>query len=297
MRRIRRNRRRLGPFWRRLPSPRAGARALWHAIWHALWRGMRRGLPAIAVASAAALLFCSGYWAYRVVTSSPHFAVAAIEVEGNQSLTDAEVQAHIGLDPAYRYNLFRLDLDAIEDALETDPWIAHAHARRKLPDTLIVEIAEHQPAALVEMDGLYLADAGGLVFARALTERGHGRGLPVITGISREQYVGSPEAAQAAIHRALEAAQLYTGGSSETPRPRLGEIHIDPRRGITFFTYDNATAVRIGRGSLDTLHARLRAFDEAWQALVPEERARVRVVYADTSPRPDRITVGFEENR
>lgn len=289
MRRIRRNRRRLGPFWRRLPSIRTCARAA--------WRGLRQGLPAIVVAGGAALLFCSGYWAYRVVTSSPHFAVAAVEVEGNQALSDGEVRARLGLDPAYRYNLFRLDLEAIEDRLETEPWIALAHARRRLPDTLVIEIEENQPAALVEMDGLYLADAGGQVFARALTERGHGRGLPVVTGITREQYVDSPEAAQAAIRRALEAARLYAESSPDTPRPRLGEIHIDPRRGITFFTYDNATAVRIGRGSLDTLHARLRAFDEAWQALVPEERARVRVVYADTSPRPDRITVGFEENR
>lgn len=265
----------------------------------AVWRWMRRGLPAIAVTTGACLLFLSGYFAYRVVTTSPGFAVQSIELRGNEILSEAQVEAILGLDPAYRYNIFRIDLTAMQAALESDPWVASAFVQRELPDTLLVDIEENQPVALVEMDGLYLADATGQVFLRARVERGDGQGLPVITGITREQYVANPETARAALRQALAAAHVYESRSAQdgASRPALGEIHLDPRRGITFFTYDTATAVRVGHGSLDVLSARLRAFDTAWQALMPEERARVRVVYADTSPRPDRVTVGFEDDR
>lgn len=291
MRRARRNRKRPEPFWRRLPAPGICARAAWH--------GIRRSMPAIVVTASACVLFLSGYFGYRFVTSSARFDVAAVEVRGNRILSDARVRAVLGLDPAARYNIFRLDLETMRAALEAEPWVAGASLQRELPATLLVDIEENQPAALVEMDGLYLTDATGQVFLRARVERGDGDGLPVITGITREQYVDDPAIAQAAIRRALAAAEMYADGSARADgsRPGLGEIHIDPRRGITFFTYDTATAVRVGHGSLDVLGARLRAFDAAWQALQPEERARVRVVYADTSPRPDRVTVGFEENR
>ena len=161
--------------------------------------------------------------------------------------------------------------------------------RRELPDRLIVTIVENRPAALVALGGLYLADDQGKIFKRAAIDRGDGAGLPVITGIPRARFIEDPAAVEAEIRRALAARAVYRNGA----RPRLGEIHVDDRRGITFLTYEDALAIRVGNGSSQTLARRLHTFDIAWASLEAETRAAAHVVYVDNTTRPDRVTVGF----
>lgn len=292
-RRARRNRKRAAPIWRRLPRRGELGDAARGA-----WRWIRQGLPAIVAVVGVSAVAAGACVGYRVATSSERFAVRSVELRGNRILPAERLREVVGLEhlaapdrARLGPNIFQLDLAEMEAALEAEPWIAAATVRRRLPGTLVVEVEENRPAALVEMDGVYLVDGQGVVFARAVIERGDGDGLPVITGIAREDYAAEPAAAQARIRRALEAARLYAEGAAH--RPALGEVHVDAYRGITFFTHDTATAVRVGHGSPEALRARLRAFDLAWQALAPEERAQVRVVYADARKQSDRVTVGF----
>jgi cell division protein FtsQ len=237
-------------------------------------------------------LGAGGYYGYHFITTSQRFAVRAIEVHGNEAVTTAELHALLAVAPGD--NIFAIELGAMTRAIESDPMIARASVRRELPGTLIVEVEENQPAALVELGGLYLADREGRVFKRAAIERGEGRGLPVITGLSRAAYVSEPEAVHAEIREALGAAELYQSGEDAFERPALGEINLHRRHGITFTTYESAVALRVGRGDLQALRERLHAFDIAWQALTPRERHQARIVYADASTRPDRVTIGFE---
>jgi cell division protein FtsQ len=237
-------------------------------------------------------IVAGGYYGYHFITTSERFAVRAIEVHGNEAVTAAEIQALMGVAPGD--NIFAIELGAMTRAIESDPTIARASVRRELPGTLIVEVEENQPAALVELGGLYLADREGRVFKRAAIERGDGRGLPVITGLSRAAYVSEPEAVHVEIREALGAAELYQSGEDAFERPALGEINLHRRHGITFTMYERAVALRVGRGDLQALRERLHAFDIAWQALTPRERHQARIVYADASTRPDRVTIGFE---
>jgi cell division protein FtsQ len=258
-------------------------------------------MPALIAVLGMGVLVTGSCVGHHVITTSSRFAVRAIEIQGADSVPLARLHALIGLRPESLAvkpgpNIFELDLADMAEALESEPRVATAAVRRRLPSTLVVEIAEDQPAALVEMDGMYLADASGRVFARALIERGDGEGLPVVTGIPREDYAADPRAAEARIRRAEEAARAYAEQEDRAPaRPTLGEVHVDRRRGITFFTHETATAVRVGHGSPEVLRARLRAFDLAWQSLSPDERARVRIVYADARKQPDRVTISFAD--
>lgn len=296
MRRSRRNRKRTAPFWQRLPTRAEIAQAL-----QLVRQWLRQGMPALIAVLGIGALATSSCVGYHVITTSERFAVRALEIEGAKSVPPARLHALIGLRPEALANkpgpnIFALDLAAMAEALESEPRVATAAVRRRLPGTLVVEIEEDQPAALVEMDGMYLADAAGRVFARALIERGDGEGLPVITGIPREDYAASPQAAEERIRRAQEAARAYAEQDDHAPaRPTLGEVHVDRHRGITFFTHETAVAVRVGHGSPEVLRARLRAFDLAWQSLAPEERARVRVVHADARKQPDRVTISFAD--
>jgi len=272
------------PFRERMPGPRA--------ILQKLGRACRSVLPAILAVVVTASLCAGAYAGYRWLTSSQRFAIATLEIRGNTHLREAQLRSLLGV--AEGDNIFGFSLSRLEHKLERDPWIATANLRRRLPDHLIVEVTEEYPAALVDLDGLYLAEAGGRVFKRASLPLGEGLGLPVITGLAREDYLRDREATAARIRAALAVARAY---SADGKRPALGEIHLDARRGTTLLTYENAIAVRVGHSKGQALAERLRVFDAAWASLTPQERQDARVVYVDNTIRPDRVTVGYEETR
>lgn len=82
-------------------------------------------------------------------------------------------------------NLFAADLSRLQDELEELAWVQAAHPKRRLPDTLLVQIVERVPAALIKRaDRFYLADAEG----RLLDELGPKHAaydFPVLTGLDQ----------------------------------------------------------------------------------------------------------------
>ncbi len=267
--------------WRdRLPSGKA--------IGGACGRALRRTGPALIGLAAITAVCATAWFGYHWLTTSDRFAVEVIEVRGAERLSADRVRELSGVDIGD--NVFLVDLGGVARSLESEPWISSATAKRELPHRIVVEITERTPAALVELGGLYLADADGLAFKRAAIERGEGQGLTVITGIAREDYLADETAAQAAIRAAHETAAEYERGQD---RPALGEVHVDPRRGITLVTYATALSLRLGKTSDGALPQRLAAFDAAWGALDDQERAAARVIFMDNQTNPDRITVRF----
>ncbi|HUH05611.1 MAG TPA: FtsQ-type POTRA domain-containing protein [Kofleriaceae bacterium] len=282
----RRRNRRLGlPLRARVPS-----RA---AIGRAVVRAGRAALPAVIAFAVAGGVGAGGYYGYHWLTRSERFAITEIEVRGAERLDPAHIRALIGV-PEHatgaEANIFRLGLAEVEHRLQADPWIASAEVSRQLPSRLIVELREEHAAALVELDGLYLADAQGRVFKRAQVEVGEGLGLPIITGVPRKAYLTHPEVAREAIRTCLEALRVY---QRDRARPVVAEVHFDARRGITFHSYDGAMAIRVGDGDAEQIDRRLDTFDVAWAALSDDERQGARVVYVDNATQPDRVTVGF----
>ena len=290
------NRRRPGSVWSRLPKS--------GAIADACGRALRRSVP-VAAAVAALVALGGGAWAgVRWLTTSPRFAITAITVQGAHRVASDDLRAqlpiHIG------DNVFA-GLAGTVRAVRANPWVAAAEVRRILPHTIAIEIREHTAAAIVELGGLYLADASGHPFKRADLEAGEAEGLPIITGIERTAYAASPEAVAATVRGALDAASEWQAAA----RPAIGEVHVDPHGAVTLHTYDPAIAIQLGAlDALDapraprtpgapeapggTLGARMHTFDAAWAALSDAERARARSIHLDA--RPDHVTVAFAKD-
>lgn len=272
-------------MWRRLPEivPSASDAKSW----------VSRTLPITLAVLVSATLIVGVVIGHGFITSSDRFAIRSLDVRGNHAVSDARIAQLLGVEDGD--NIFEAGLDRMAQTLERDPWISDAMVRRGLPDTLIVEIEENRPATLVELGGLYLADARGSVFKRAAIERGEGAGLPIVTGLSRDDYIERPDDVQRAILQALDAMASY---HDDETRPAVGEAHVHPRHGITLITRDNAVSVRLGRpgnGDEASMSERLHAFDLVWQALSPAERQRARAIYADDRSRSERVTVAFGE--
>jgi cell division protein FtsQ len=270
------NRRRPGTVWSRLPKPGALA--------DACGRALRRSLPAVAAALAVALLGGTGWVGYRWLTSSPRFAITAIDVRGHRHVDPDELRALLPVGPGD--NVF-VELADLARVVRAHPWVATAQVQRILPHTIAIDLEEHVAAAVLDLGELYLIDAAGRPFKRA--ETGETDGLPTLTGLDRATYTAHPDAAAATARDAIAAFERWRSAD----RPAIGEIHVDAHRAVTLHTADRATAIQLGALG-DALAARMRTFDTAWASLGDAERARARAVHLDA--RPDHVTVAFAKD-
>jgi cell division protein FtsQ len=255
------------------------------AIADACGRALRRGLPAIIAGAILVAVGGTAYAGYRFVTTSNRFAITQITIQGNRHLSTEQIRGILPVEPGD--NVFAADLAAATRALRGNPWISSAEVHRILPHTLVVDVREHEPAAIVDLGGLYLVDSAGHPFKRADLGDGDGAGLPVITGIDRDEYLANPDVVARAVQDALVALASWR---SEPSRPAIGEVHLDPHGGLTLRTYDRAIEIELGAISA-ALPARMQIFDAAWAELGDTERARTRAIHLD----PDHVTVALKD--
>lgn len=273
-----RNRKKTGPIWTRMPKPAV--------IADACGRALRRSIPALVGAGVLLAVGGSAWAGYRFVTTSPRFAITDIEVQGNHHVTAEHVLARL---PAHRGdNVFTADLSAIVGALRSDPWVASAHAYRMLPHTLAIEIVEHEPVAIADLgDTAYLVDTDGRAFKR-IADADQGLDLPRVTGIDRAAYIANPGAIAAQVRAALAALTTWRAGADG--RPTVNELHLDARGALALRTATAATDIELGAMD-DDLAARMQTFDAVWASLDDAERASARAVHLDT--RSDHVTIAF----
>jgi cell division septal protein FtsQ len=246
------------------------------------WAALSRWRRSLLIAGVAAAL-AGGAWVGRwYVTHSRHFAVRTVRVSPTAHVTAEALIARAGV--PLGVNLFAVDREEVARAVSQEPWVQRVHVRRELPATLMLDVVERTAACSVALGALYLSDADGTVFKRATPEEA--AALPVVTGLSREDWVGQSDHARAAVRQAMQAVTAWRSGGHE--RPPLGEVHIDRIAGVTVYT-DRGVGVRIGVVD-DTLAERLRRFDVVTAALA-ESGEEPRLVYVDNRARPDRVTV------
>lgn len=231
----------------------------------------------LMVMAAVALSLLAGRQLVRHVIASPRFAVREIRVAATTHLSAEEIQAQAGVEIGDR--LLTVDPDRVAARLATHPWIASARVRRELPSMLAIDVTERQAVASALMGALYLLDDSGRPFKRATFEEADG--LPVITGVTREQYAGLRSASEAVFREAL--ALLHAYGN----RPKLSEIHVDPRMGFSLVLLDGAGEIRLGRGDTGEKLAR---FDRIVSGLGARGPAALATVYLDGAP-GDRVTL------
>jgi len=245
-------------------------------------RAVRRAVPAVVATTVVTALGTGLWFGYQFVTTSDRFAIDHIEIRGADRLSPELVRSTLPIHQGD--NLITADLDAARLALRDEPWIATADVRRQLPDTLIVEIKEHSPAVVVELEHLYLADAAGHPFKRAApAERSD---LPLVTGIPRADYTRDPEGTA---HRVLAALDVLRQWHT-ADRLAIRELHYDVHGGLALIAREPELVIELG--ATGDMALRLRTFDAVWSALSTDERTQTRTIHLDT--RLDHVTVSFK---
>ena len=228
----------------------------------------------VAVLAVLAGAGWGGRWTVRHVVDSPRFQVKQIDIAATQHVRREELLALSGVSLGDR--LLSVDTDAVAARVATHPWVAAAQVKRHLPSVLHIEIVERRAAAAASLSGLYLVDENGRPFKRARMDEVEG--LPVLTGIGREQYAKLPDASAAVFREALALLDDYR---VRPGRPGLSEVSIDPRFGFTLILLEGGAEIRLGRGEYSKKLAR---FDQILEAVEKEHLgglSAVRVVNLD----------------
>lgn len=211
----------------------------------------RRTLPAVAGVLALALAGAAAAWWWQ----QAHWPVAAVRIDGPVAHVDREDMKAV-IARHTRAGFFALDLGALRQDLLALEWVRAASLRRVWPDTLRVEVREHEPAATWNGDAL--VSTRGAVFdpgAAAI------EGLPALTG---------PEGQGGAMLERLDGFARRLAPLDLEP----AALHQDARRSWRL-ELANGIELRLGRERVD---ARLARFVAVWPGVLAPQAERIAAV-------------------
>lgn len=170
--------------------------------------------------------FAASSWPIRKLTVQAEYRhVSAAQIR-------AVVMPHI------HEGFFATDLDQVRSAIDALPWVASASARKRWPDTLLIQVHERHPFAHWNSD--QLIDRHGKVFSVPGADAVHG--LPHLSGPKGR--LGEVVNFYAHVQRALSKVGLHVNGA-----------HLDSRGGWSLDLAGGAHLV-IGRDDPDQRLAR-----------------------------------------
>ena len=213
-------------------------------------RVRRLGHAALALGLGAALLAAGALGAGWLLTT-PRFAVARVEVQGNVRLGRAEIVAASGLAPGV--NLFRVDPRAAALAVETLPQVRRAEVIRAFPNRLTIVVDERRPFTLVHAGKLHWVDEQGTPMAEE--PRAVAVGLPVISGLGPEELAAGQGAPSGRLATGVSLIRLLLRSGSPLTS-QISEIDVSRSEGPVLYTVDGIE-VRIGAEDWEARIARL----------------------------------------
>lgn len=206
-----------------------------------------------------------------ILIRSSLFEVRQITVRGNVLLPARQVVAASGI--TLGTNIFRVQLAEAQARLKGLALVKDARLRRDLPGTVIIEITERRPLALVNIRGRYWSVAEDGV---PLREEPLGtRALPLITGVAPE----GP-----GLTRALSILAAFPGQAVA----ELSEIHVRPDRYLVAYTLEG---IEVRLGTAEKPEAQGLMLLNILQAVRREGRP---VTYIDLSD-PEKAVVMYED--
>lgn len=212
-------------------------------------------LALITLATAAALVVITGLLiaGYLYVSNSDYFAVKRVTIAGINHTSREEILAAAGLDrPA---NILTFDLDVARAEISTLPWLAEVRLSRQMPDTVAIEVREHNPRLLVNLDRLHYLNDLGEPF-KELTP-GENPRLPIVTGFNSDDLMSPSPRVREALNEVFWLVGSLSTRNDEFKIDNISEINYDMVRGLTLFTKNNRLEVKIGFGAYEEKFRRL----------------------------------------
>ncbi|MCB8814064.1 cell division protein FtsQ/DivIB [Desulfosporosinus shakirovi] len=170
------------------------------------------------------------------------FAVQRVSVQGLNLITENEILKLS--DGIQGQNLLLFDRKALEYKISLHPLVKSVQFQKKLPQTLVIQVTERTPAALVVVPkGVLEVDSEG-TFLRRL-ESWPKSDYPVISGIELSDTVGP---GQNLANPLLTAALRLLGQAPPELVIQIGELNVNAIEQITLFL-TSGVEVRLGQAN------------------------------------------------
>jgi cell division protein FtsQ len=244
------------------------------------WKGLASGTLQSALAMAlSAVVLLGGWEVMRLAANASLFTVREIRFHGLVHATEKDLLAAGRLAPGA--NLLALDLSAATRAMSANPWVASARLSRHFPGTVVVEIVEHRPCAQVQLGALYLVDDFGRAFKRA--SPGDPADLPLVTGLSRDEWTKDRAAAQVRLFQALQLIDAWRQEGLAVAS--LVQVRVDEDAGLTAVAREGFASQQIRFGEHD-FRMKLQRLVRVRSALAQRGERALRIDL-DNPARPD----------
>lgn len=185
---------------------------------------------------------------------STFFAGKTVRVEGARRLLDKEIVDRAAVKKGA--NILSVNLTLARKRLEAHPWISHASVRREFPDTVIIEVTEHQGVAMVELHQRYLMNTHGDLFKPyAPQDR---LDLPVIQGLTVSDISFSGTYPRITDGEVLKVLHLGSRAGSVLPNTMVRRILVDREVGTTLCVSDEEKTIQLGHSDYPAKYKNLK---------------------------------------
>ena len=194
---------------------------------------------------------CGGYWYGRqgptldlsaaTVWADQFFPITSVEINDLRKVSRGEVLAALKLEGVG--GLISADTIKLKQSLESHPWIRQAEVQRVFPDTLVVEVKEREPAAVLRVGTreVLLGDDAGVI-----AEAGEGtfEGFPILTGIDYAQVVSRNLDTTERLIAGIRLAGLLSAVGAN-------RMEVDLRTRGDMVAYYDGLRIRFGEGAFE----------------------------------------------
>ncbi len=168
------------------------------------------------------------------------FEIRVVEITKTERISRQEVLAMLDLEPGR--GLLLIDLVQAQRSLETHPWIRRAVIRRSFPDTLLIELDEREPVAVLKTGTggrEFLLDREGRLISEGVPMADEG--LPILTGVDYTDAILETGDTAGRIRSGIALAGLLD-------RSGVGRTEVDLRRPGDMVAYYSGLRLRFGEG-------------------------------------------------
>ncbi len=267
------------------PKPKASqATAPRRSSWGRAWLSRLSVMTGLIVVVSASLAVAWGL--RRYLRTSPRFAVRNVVVEGNQRRTPTQIAQRAEL--VTGRNIFTIEEDAAQAAIEADPWIASAKVSVDLPNAVTVVVTEREARAVTAIDGkLLLTDASGEIFKELGESDPHD--LPVITGIAAEDVARDRDGVTARIRRVFDLVDDLEEAKI-TERYPLQELRLDADGSVSVTVGSDGIVLTFGQ---PPFRNKVQKAERILEELRYRKVARA-ILFLDNEAHPERVVVRLQ---
>lgn len=208
------------------------------------------------------------------------FEIRVVEITRTERISRDDVLAMLDLEPGR--GLLLIDLVQAQRSLETHPWIRRAVVRRVFPDTLVVELDEREPVAVLRTGTggrEFLLDREGTLISEGVPAADEG--LPILTGVDYADAILGTGDTVARVRSGIALAGLLD-------RAGVGRTEVDLRRPGDMVAYYSGLRLRFGEGDFGDKVDRYRQVSDRvidrWAArakAAPARRVEVDLRFQD----------------